>query len=110
MMNRGEIVFFKKAKASSHRTSPEFTYKGHGYGILLGNVIPFQKDPTTLEMIRTLGTTGFFSLNDIEDFLGTAARDTMVEKFTEKYYGKKIVMESSTQQELPLDIPPPDAL
>lgn len=110
MLERGDVVFFKRAKASTDAQSKEYTYAGWGYGILLGNTLVFGKDPSPFELIRTLGTTGFFSLNDIEDFLGKAARDALLEKFIEKYDGKKPAPLEAAQQELPLDIPPPDAL
>jgi hypothetical protein len=58
-MKNGDVVFFKVAKKGSHRKAQSVEFKGHGFGVLLGHVPPFQKDPPPEHLIRLMGTIGF---------------------------------------------------
>lgn len=98
-MNNGDVVFFKKAKASSARKSPEVMFKGHGFGILLGHVPPFAQNPPAGYVIGQLGSIGYLSFDDVIEFLGDEAGATCVQKFEAKYLPKA---PDAAQADLPL--------
>ncbi len=100
-MKNGDIVFFKVAKPASHRMAPLTQFKGHGFGILLGHVPPFQKDPPIEYVFRQLGVHGFLTFDDVGEFLGVEAAAECVRKFEDKYYGKAVA--DTNQAELPLE-------
>jgi hypothetical protein len=87
-MKNGDVVFFKKAKDSSARRAPEVMFKGHGFGILLGHVPPFAKNPPAAFVIGQLGSIGYLSFDDVIEFLGQEAGATCVAKFEDKYMPK----------------------
>lgn len=105
-MKIGEVVFFQVAKTSSARKAPAVKFQGHGFGVLLGYVPPFQKDPPPEMLLRIMGNIGFLSFDDVGEFLGAEAGTEVVKKFEDKYYGK--VVDPTTQAELPLteSLPP----
>lgn len=84
----GQVVFFKKSRAGSARKAPEVEYKGHGFGLMLGHVPPFQKDPPLEHILRILGSLGFLTFDDVGEFLGNEAGALVVKKYQEKYYGE----------------------
>lgn len=98
-LNHGDAVFFKKVKKASNRKAPEIGFKGHGFGILLGHVPPFQKDPTSDQLLRHMGAIGFLSFDDVADLLGDDVGAKCLAAFEEKYYGK-------AAQEAAPEIPP----
>lgn len=103
-MKPGDIVFFTEAKPSSARKSPKIGFKGHAFGIMLGHVPPFQKDPPLSHILRLMGTHGFVSFDDVGELLGSEQGALMVTKFEDKYYGKEV---DPNQPALPL--PDPEA-
>ena len=90
MFKNGDVVFFKSAKKGSARKAPEGRFKGYGFGVLLGHVPPFQKDPPAAELLRLMGSIGFVSFDDVAEFLGNEFGAQCVTKFEDKYYGKVI--------------------
>lgn len=99
--NNGDVVFFKKAKKSTKRTSPEIGFKGHAFGVLLGHVPPFAKDPPPEHLLRLMGTIGFLTFDNVAEFLGDEAGQKCVKAFEDKYYGKE------AQDAAPEVAPPP---
>ncbi len=89
MFDKGDFVFFKKAKRSSHRRSMEFRFEGHGMGIYIGEVPLFASDPPATEIFKLLGTVGLLTFDDIGEFLGPEMAADCVKKFEDKYWGKK---------------------
>lgn len=89
-MKNGDVVFFKKAKRGSGRKMPEVQFKGYGFGVMLGHVPPFAKDPPPEHLLRLMGTIGFISFDDLAEILGDEAAQKAVLAFEDKYYGKKI--------------------
>lgn len=87
-MKPGDAVFFEIAKPSSSRKAPKIKFQGHGFGILLGHVPPFQKDPPPEHLLRLMGTIGFMSFDDVANFLGDEMAAKCVKAFEDKYYGK----------------------
>lgn len=101
-MKNGDIIYFKEAKVSTALKAPIAQFKGHAFGILLGYVPPFQKDPTAGMAIRLLGEVGFISFDDIIELAGKQTCELLQKKFIEKYYGKLAQAEPV--------LPPPDQL
>lgn len=99
-MKNGDVVFFKKAKDSANRKAPEIMFKGHAFGVLLGHVPPFAKNPPASYVIAQLGSIGYISFDDIGEFLGEDVVKQLALKFEEKYTPKPA---EQPQQELPLD-------
>lgn len=89
-MKHGQVVFFKAAKMSTGRTAPEIGFKGYAFGILLGVVPPFQKDPPMAHILRALGGVGFLSFDDVGELLGPEQGALLVKKYEEKYYGQQL--------------------
>lgn len=87
-MKPGDLVFFKRARETGQRKSPEYEFKGYGFGIMLGALHPFQKDPPAAHILRMLGTVGFVSFDDVGELLGAEAGTKLVSLYEDKYYGK----------------------
>lgn len=106
-MKNGDVVFFKRAKPQSRGKAQEVHFKGHAFGVLLGHVPPFQKDPPPEHLLRLMGTIGFLSFDDVGEFFGPEIGADAVKKFEDKYYGKVVEDPNAPkQEELPLN---PDA-
>jgi hypothetical protein len=88
-MKNGDIVFFQLAKKGSHRKSPVGKFNGHAYGLLLGHVPLFHKDPPMDQVMRQLGAVGYVRFDDIAEFLSEEQAAIVVQKFTDKYWGKE---------------------
>lgn len=104
MFKPGDIVFFKRGKKNSQRKTPEVQFNGHAFGIMLGHVPPFQKDPPQAHVLRLMATVGFISFDDVGIFLGPEALVDCVKKFELKYYGQQIPVQPNTEnlEKLPL--------
>lgn len=89
-MKQGDLVYFKAASTSAKPRTPVVGFKGHGYGVMLGAVPPFQKDPPAIVVMRNMGQIGFVSFDDVGEFLGPEAGAECVRKFEDKYYGKVV--------------------
>lgn len=90
MVEIGDVVFFKKFKKSARQNKlHEIGFKGggHGFGVLLGIVPPFQQDPPEYILARLMGEAGFLSFDDVSRFLGAEAGVKCVESFKDTYYG-----------------------
>lgn len=85
-IRNGDCVFFKTAKKSSKRKAAEIKFKGHGFGIFLGHVPEFQKDPPAEHLFRLMGTVGFLTFDNVGEFLGPAMAEVCIKKFEEKYW------------------------
>jgi hypothetical protein len=85
-MKPGDVVFFRKAKRSVHRRSPEIGFAGHAFGFLLGEVPMFAGDPSVRSIDRCLGSIGLVKFDDVAEFLGAEAGLECVKKFEQKYY------------------------
>lgn len=88
-INNGDVVFFKKAKKSTSRKAPEATFKGYGFGVMLGHVPPFAAEPPPQHLLRLMGTVGFLTFDDVAEFVGDENAKECVKKFEDKYYGKE---------------------
>jgi hypothetical protein len=89
-MKSGEIVYFKTAKRDSKRKTPLAQFKGLGFGVFLGHLPPFAKEPQVDHLHRMMGAIGFLRFDDVAEFLGDEFGETCVKKFEDKYYGKEI--------------------
>lgn len=103
-MKSGDIVFFKKAKRDSRRSSPETTFEGYCFGVLLGHVPPFHKDPNQAHAMQLMGTAGFVSFDDIIEFLGEELGNEVLKRFEDKYH-RHAALSAVQQAELPLSSP-----
>lgn len=88
VLKMGEIVFFRRCKRSSKRKAAEMELQGHGFGVFLGHVPPFVKDPEDWELLRMMGQAGFISFDDVRAFLGEETLKDLLTKFTKTYYGR----------------------
>lgn len=100
-MTNGDIVFFKKAKASPHRKAPEVMFKGQGFGLLLGHCPPFAQTPPKEFVIKLIGSIGYLSFDDVVEFFGPEIGAECVKKFEAKYCAPELA--GPAQEELPLD-------
>lgn len=87
-MKNGDVVFFKEARDGSGRKARTMKFKGHAFGVLLGHVPPFAKDPPPEHLLRLMGTIGFVSFDDVANFLGDEQAQKCVTMFEDKYYGQ----------------------
>ena len=101
--SNGDVVFFKKAKKATKRNAMEVTFKGHAFGVMLGHVPPFAKDPTPDQLLRQMGAIGFMTFDDVAEFLGDDAGAKCVKMYEDKYYGKE-AQEAADQ----IAAPPPE--
>lgn len=99
MFKPGDIVFFREAKRSSARTSPEIRLKGHGFAVFLGHIMPFAPDPAASQLTRIMGTAGYVSFDDVKKMYGEEFFADFVKKFDEKFYQDS----AEKQAELPLE-------
>lgn len=88
MFKLGDIVFFKTAKRGTKRSIPEGKFNGHGFGVLLGFVPPFAKDPLQSQVRPMMGNVGYITFDDVAEFFGDEIGKQCVEKFLEKYAPK----------------------
>lgn len=98
-MKNGDVVFFKKAKTTSARKGLEIGFKGYGFGVMLGHVLPFAADPKPEMLLRLMGTIGFVSFDDVGELLGNEQAANLVKAFEDKYYGKVV---DTAQADLPI--------
>lgn len=99
MINPGDVVYFQVVKKSAGRKAPQFKLQGHGFGIFLGHVPPFQKDPPAHFIYSKIGAIGYISFDDVLEFLGQESLDTCMKKYEEKYAGP---LPHPDQAQLPL--------
>lgn len=93
----GNAVFFKTSQDSAGRKAVKVQYKGYGYGIFLGHVPPFQKDPPVLVLRRQMGAIGYLTFDDVADFLGDESAAKCVATFEAKYYAPEVVTEPANE-------------
>jgi hypothetical protein len=87
MFKSADVVYFKQAMNSSRRKSSGCTFKGYGFGMFLGQVPPFGKDPSAKQFLQMIGACGFLSFDDVADFLGDEMASKCVQAYEKKYYG-----------------------
>lgn len=80
----GDLVYMKIAKRGSKGEALQFA--GHGVGVFIGHVAPFQKDFDALDAFRALGRFGFVSFDDLQEFLGPEQTKACIDKFDMKYF------------------------
>lgn len=85
----GDCLFFKVAKKESRRNAKEMKFKGHAFGVYLGHVPPFGKDPQPDQLLRMMGQIGFLTFDDVSEFVGAEAAEKCVKMYEDKYYGKE---------------------
>ena len=75
----------------THRKTGDWVFKGaHGFGILLGTVPMFGKEPSPVDLLKLMGTVGFLSFDNVAEFLGDEQAEICVKKFEDKFYGKVV--------------------
>lgn len=94
----GSVIFFRKGKMSTKKSAREFQFQGHAFGVLLGHVPPFQKEPPQEHMFRLMGTIGFLTFDDVAEFCGDEMGAKAIKKFEEKYYGQFTVAEGKVDE------------
>lgn len=84
-MKPGVVVYFKTFKASTRKRSPEMKFQGYGYGILLGMVPPFVKDPDTIFVLDSLAKAGYVRLDHVQEVIGVEAAQVLCDGIQAKY-------------------------
>ena len=100
MFKMGDVLFFKQARRSTKRSAETGTFKGFGFGVYLGHVPPFAKDPDQGILRRLMGSIGYVLFDDVGEFLGNEAGAECVKKFEAKYYSPQ---GATDQPELPIE-------
>lgn len=86
----GDIVYFKECRNGSRpKKSQGARFKGHGIGMFLGHVGPFEKDPSGEDCIKLVGACGFLTFDDVAEFLGDEQAKLCVDRYEKKYYTEK---------------------
>lgn len=93
MFKPGDVFFTKRAKRSSKKDGKSLITQGHFFGVMLGQVPAFAKDPPPEHLVRLMGTIGYITFDDVAEFLGDEFGQKCVDMFTDKYYGKEIPSE-----------------
>lgn len=88
MFKVGDVVYFKTGRRGTKKRDAEVKWNGHGCGVLLCHVPPFEKEPPPEHLIRLIGSIGFISFDDIGEFFGDEVGKATVAKFELKYYGR----------------------
>lgn len=86
VLRTGDCVFFSEVKTSTHRKAQAVRFKGFGFGLLLGIVPPFGKDPGPVDFFRLMGQAGYLSFDDVGEFLGPEVGVEILKQFEKKYY------------------------
>jgi hypothetical protein len=100
LFKMGNVVYFKEAAKGVAKSALRAKAQGHFFGILLGYVPPFQKEPPVSHMLRIMGEAGFLSFDDVGEILGDKVAAEVVRKFELKYYGR--TSEANAFEKLPL--------
>lgn len=88
MFKPGDIAFFKEARKGVKKSSPGAKTQGHFFGVVLGVVPPFAKEPPADQLMNLMGQAGFVSFDDVGNFLGNAAGAKLLAAFEMRYFGK----------------------
>lgn len=83
MIQPGQIAFFKNCSVKTYGT-PDLGFKGHGFGIFLGVVPPFGKEPTEEQIMIFLGQIGFISYDQLARVMGAEMVVDLMKKIDEK--------------------------
>ena len=102
----GAVVYFKECRRGSTKKADAMRTKGYGFGVLLGVVPPFQKEPDGPTVLRLLASVGFVAVDEIIELLGKEAGDEFIRKFEQKYYGQTSA-EQAVQEAPPPEPPKP---
>lgn len=84
-LQMGDCVFFQKAKLGTQRGALEVQFKGHGFGMMLGIIPHFGKQPQALDLFVIMGKVGFVTFDDVGEFLGPELATKVLEGFHKKY-------------------------
>lgn len=95
----GDVVFFKRCKDTAAANGQFVEFQGHGFGVLLGMVPPFQADPPKDFVVRLLGSLGYVLLDDIQELMG----EEHLKELLQKFHGKYAPTTDPAQPELPLE-------
>lgn len=85
-MKAGDCVYFKSAKRATHHKAESKMFRGHGVGILLGELPPAGRDLDIQTLFRLMGVVGFLTFDDVAEFLGKELGEKCVKDFEKKYY------------------------
>lgn len=85
-LKNGDCVFFQEFQTGAHRKSTRIKVKNLAFGVLLGAIPPFGKDPSPAQLYRCMGEIGYLSFDDVAEFLGAELGQKCVEAFEKKYY------------------------
>jgi hypothetical protein len=84
----GDVAFFKEARKGVKKSSPGAKCQGHFFGVVLGVVPPFQKEPPQDHIVRMLGAAGLVRFDDVADLLGAENGAKLLAAFEMRYHGR----------------------
>lgn len=106
MFKPGDVVYFKQASKTTNPKVPAVRFKGHGLGVVLGGLNPFQQEPNKDDVITLMASIGYISFDQIEEFLGKEVGTQVVGMFEKKYYEKSVIRGRAMLEAHGIKIPP----
>jgi hypothetical protein len=109
-INPGDCFFVKEAFDST-KIGPgtrRFQFPGWGFGMFMGALPPLPAgstkgayfvEPNPTQLFIIMGSVGFITFDDIARFIGPDKMKECLDKFEEKYLGKKITPENGIDHE-----------
>ena len=92
-IQNGDVIYFKDIKTGTRKNAIGARFKHFGWGLLLGAIPPFGKEPQLDDLIRSMGTIGYIAFDDVGEFLGDEMGAKALAAFEAKYYKTKPVEE-----------------
>lgn len=77
-MKPGQVVYFKKYRTTAQNKFSELTFKGLGFGVMLGHVQKGFPDPTINNLQELMNSIAWYSFDDIADALGEDAAEKVI--------------------------------
>lgn len=90
VFKKGDVVFFKQAKSDPKDNGYVMFQKGYGMALLLGHLPPFVPAPEPKALFQIMGTMGFLCFDDVIEICGVEAGQELINRFEEKYWGKRL--------------------
>lgn len=99
----GSCVFFKDFQSAGHpKRSDKYRMKNLAFGVLLGVLPPFAKDPTQEQLYMAMGAIGYVSFDDVAEILGVESGQKLLAEYEKKYYAPKPAEEGAGIEEVPI--------
>jgi hypothetical protein len=81
----GDFLYFREAQTGIRKESKRVKFAGHAFGMWVGVVPHFHKEPKDLDIFSMMGSLGWLTFDDVGEFLGPEAGNKVVEMYVKKY-------------------------